>query len=205
MVRRNIPCYAPAFPPQSDTSQKVRVMTQSTSRSQLEPQHPNLDAVDAALAQARHPAVADFLVYYRSIHPQNALPARSRFNPMAIPRLLPHLVLAEVEYPQGPEAPGRFRIKVAGDEVTRSLGISMHGRYLDEIANSERPSMRFPIADRQIVAETGRLIYRIGQPRVQFSLDFADIELVHCPLAEDGVTVSHVVSVFHYNGASAER
>jgi len=177
-------------------------MSQNSPRVKVQPMHPHREAVEAALVQARHSVIRDFLTYYLGIHPTDALPARSQFDPMAIPRMLPHLVLAEVEYPTDGSAP-RFRVKVAGDEVTRSLGISMHGRYLDEIANSERPSMRFPIADRQMVVETGRLLHRIGRPRMQFSLDFADIELVHCPLAEDGATVDHVVSVFHYSGAPA--
>lgn len=201
MVHRSIPCYAPLA---SKATQKgASSMSQCSPRVKVQPLHPHRADVDTALTQARHPVIRDFLTYYRSIHPTDALPARSLFNPMAIPRLLTHLVLAEVEYPAEAGSPPRFRVKVAGDEVTRSLGISMHGRYLDEIANSERPSMRFPIADRQMVVETGRLLHRVGRPRVQFSLDFADIELVHCPLSEDGVTIDHVVSVFHYGGAPA--
>lgn len=173
---------------------------QSTFRARHQPQHPNLDAVDAALAKARHPVISSFLTYYRSIHPIDALPARSRFNPMAIPRLLPNLVLVEVEYPQGRDAPARFRVKVAGETVVNALGMAMHGRYMDEIANRSEPTMRFPIATRQTVIETGRLAYHYGRPRVRFPLDFANIEALHCPLAEDGVTIDQIVSVFHYEG-----
>ena len=81
----------------------------------------NRDAVDAALSQTRHATIRDFLTYYAGIHPAAALPARSSFSPMALPRLLPHLVLAEVErQPDG--RPARFRIKVAGEEVGMRCG-----------------------------------------------------------------------------------
>jgi hypothetical protein len=164
------------------------------------PVHANLAAVDATLAVARHDSIRQFLTYYRSLHPAGALPARSAFNPMAIPRLLPHLVLTEVEYPDDPQDRPRFRVKVAGAEVTAALGMALHGRYMDEIANTSEVTVRFPIESRHTVIDTGRLLYRRGKPRVRFSLDFANIELVHCPLAEDGATIDQIVSIFHYEG-----
>ncbi len=158
--------------------------------------HPNQDAVQAALAQVRHATIRDFLHYYAGIHPHGSLPTRTAFSPMAIPRLLPHLVLADVE--RDADAPPRFRVRVAGEEVVNALRMPLIGRYLDEIANTTEPTMRFPIASRHEVVETGRMVYYRGQPRMRFSLDYAEIEYAHCPLAEDGSTVDQIVSVFHY-------
>lgn len=165
----------------------------------LQPRHPNLEALLATQPQARHPIITQFLTYYRSIHPVDALPARSAFSPMEIPRLLPFLVLTEVEYGK-PGSPPRFRVKVAGAEITGALGISMHGRYMEELASEHEPTLRFPVHSRHAVIETGCLVYRHGKPRVRFSLDFANVELVHCPLAEDGTTIDQIVSIFHYEG-----
>ncbi|WP_341911822.1 hypothetical protein [Ferrovibrio terrae] len=159
--------------------------------------HANQDAVQAALAQARHPIVRDFLTYYAGIHPADALPSRNAFDPMAIPRLLPHLVLAEVEH-QADGRPARFRIKVAGEEVVAALRMPLIGRYMDEIANTSEPTARFPIESRHSVVETGCMIYRRGKPRLRFPLDYAEVEYAHCPLAEDGVTVDHIMTVNHY-------
>ncbi len=169
----------------------------SSALPRLRPVHPNLEATLAARAEARHVSIRQFLDYYRSIHPDDRLPARSAFNPMAIPRLLPFLVLTEVE-PAGDRA--RFRVKVAGEEVVAAIGMKLHGRYMDEIANTSESTVRFPIESRHTVMETGRLLYRRGKPRVRFSLDYAGIELVHCPLAEDGGTIDQIVSIFHYEG-----
>lgn len=156
----------------------------------------NLDAVQAALVEARHATVRDFLGYYAAIHPRDALPARSAFDPMAIPRLLSHLVLADVE--RDGNGAARFRVRVAGEEVVNALRMPLIGRYLDEIANTSEPTVRFPIQTRHTVLDTGCVIYRRGKPRVRFSLDYAEIEYAHCPLAEDGVTVDQIVSVIHY-------
>jgi hypothetical protein len=51
------------------------------------------------------------------------------------------------------------------------------------------------------VAETGCAIYFHGHVNVPFRFNFAAIEYVHCPLAEDGVTVDRVLSAFYYHGA----
>ena len=60
------------------------------------PPQANLDAAEAARLRAQNALVRDFLDYYIGIHPSDALPARVAFDPTAIPRLLPNLVLAEV-------------------------------------------------------------------------------------------------------------
>jgi len=54
----------------------------------LRPPQVNLDAGHAARRQAQHARVRDFLDYYIGIHPSEALPARTAFDPAAIPRLL---------------------------------------------------------------------------------------------------------------------
>lgn len=175
-------------------------MTFSPARkivSYLQPPQANLDAARAAQAEAQHPLVRDFLDYYIGIHPAAALPARAAFDPTAIPRLLPNLVLAEVVRQSDPAIP-RFRIKVAGEEVVQALRMPLIGRFLDEIANTNEPTARFPIESRHSVAETGCMIYRRGQPRMRFSLDYAEVEYAHCPLAEDGVTVDHIVTINYY-------
>lgn len=159
--------------------------------------HPNLEAAQAALAAARHPIVQQFLTYYIAIHPVDALPARSAFDPLAIPRLLPNLVLTEVEH-QADGRPARFRIKVAGEEVVAALRMPLNGRYMDEIANTSEPTARFPIESRHHVLDTGRLVYRCGKPRLRFPLDYAEVEYAHCPLAEDGINVDQIVTVNHY-------
>lgn len=157
----------------------------------------NLEAAQAARREARYAPVRDFLDYYIGIHPADALPARRAFDPAAIPRLLPDLVLMEVVREAG-SALARFRIKVAGENVVQALRMPLNGRFLDEIAKSDEPTASFPIETRLEVVETGRLVHRRGSPRMRFSLDFAEVEFAHCPLAENGVTVDHILTIMYY-------
>jgi hypothetical protein len=172
-------------------------MTFSPARHLVPLPQTNLDAAGTARQQAQYAPVRDFLDYYISIHPCDSLPARAAFDPTAIPRLLPNLVLAEVVH-QPDSAPPRFRIKVAGEEVVQAMRMPLIGRFLDEIANTHEPTARFPIESRYSVVENGCMIYRRGQPRMRFSLDYAEVEYAHCPLAEDGVSVDHIVTINYY-------
>ncbi|WP_300297247.1 PAS domain-containing protein [Ferrovibrio sp.] len=162
--------------------------------------HPNLVTIARVLHVARDEKIADFLAYYRGIHPADRLPSRRDFDPMAVPRLLPHLILVEVVHG---DRPG-FRIKVAGEEIVRAFRMPLQGRRLEDIAEEDEPGRPYSILTRAAVAKSGLVAHYCGAPRMRFALDFADIEYVHCPLAEDGVTVDQIVSVFHYHGFDSE-
>lgn len=164
-------------------------------------QHPNLAAIDQLLVTAEHRTTRAFLAHMRNIHPEDRLPARGDFDPLAIPRLLSGLVLVRVE--PGPEAAQkRFRILVAGETVLHALSVPMIGRYVDEVAQ-DLDNGEAIVTVRQRVVDTGCLQYWNGRPRVRFRLDFAGLECCHCPLAADGRSVDHILSFFHYKGISA--
>jgi hypothetical protein len=160
--------------------------------------HPNLQALDSALDQAQAQNVREFLSYFRRLHPQDRLPGRDAFDPVELPRLLPDIVLAKVVPSPEPGAPPRFLVKVAGDTILKSVDRPIIGRHLDEFVTAEDPTARFPIADRLQVVETGRLIFWRGKPRLRFRLDFSQLEVCHFPLARDGRTVDHIISIIVY-------
>ncbi len=160
--------------------------------------HPNLQALDEALAQSQAQNVREFLSYFRKLHPQDRLPGRDAFDPIELPRLLPNIVLAKVMPSPEPGTPPRFLVKVAGDTVMKSVSRPMIGRHLDEFVTEGDQSVRYPIADRQQVVETGCLVFRRGKPRLKFRLDFSSIEVCHFPLASDGRTVDHIISIIIY-------
>lgn len=160
--------------------------------------HPNLAALEALLAQVRHTDVATFLRHMMAIHPPGRLPARTAFDPLAVPALLPGLVLVHVEY--RPDGAPRLFIKVAGERIRDAAPMAMMNRYVDELLLGGE---RRVIADtRQTVIDTGTAYYWYGAPRMKFKLDFANLEYVHCPLAEDGETIDHILSFFHYEGTA---
>ena len=162
------------------------------------PPHSNLAALKRYLGDARHPEVAAFLQHMIRIHPADRLPAREAFDPLAVPALLPGLVLADVV--RSPNRGPRFRICVAGEIVLSAAPVPMMGRFIDEIA-AQISGGKVVVDVRQSVLDSGASYYWYGPPRMKFRLDFANLEYVHCPLAADGATIDHILSFFHYEGA----
>lgn len=153
--------------------------------------HPNTGALGDARARARLSRVKALLEYYASIHPADRLPSRADFDPLAIPRLLPHLMLVKVD-----RTSRRFRVKVVGDAVAMALPVALHGRWLDDVRREEGLDTAHMIAARQAVLDSGTVSYLYGRTPTRFSLDFANLEAAHCPLSEDGVQVDHILTVY---------
>ncbi|MCW0232679.1 MAG: hypothetical protein OJJ21_03680 [Ferrovibrio sp.] len=164
--------------------------------------HPNLAAIDAALAAASSPLIRDFLTHMRAIHPGDRLPARAAFDPMAIAHLLGHLVLVQVE--RQSDGGMRFFVRVAGEVVLSAAPVPLMNRYIESSVNlgkvSDDSQPRIIDVRRQ-VAETGLTQHWRGRLNIPFRFNFADVEYAHCPLAEDGVTVDRILSAFYYHGA----
>jgi hypothetical protein len=156
----------------------------------------NLQAIDEALAYAQSPLVVDFLTYIRSIQPADRLPSRAAFDPGAIRRLLPNIVLVEVERPPAPALP-RFFVRLAGQSVLDAHPNIEMKRYLDEMLTENGTEIAVNVRHR--VLETRRTYYYRGPARFKFKLDYNDIEYAHCPLSDDGVDVDRIVSIFVYN------
>lgn len=165
--------------------------------------HPNLAAIETALASAESRVLRDFLIYMRDIHPAGQLPARGAFDPMAIPHLLGNVVLVQVE--RRPADGMRFLVRVAGEAVLRAAPVPLMNRYIETsvnlIKNVQDESEARIVDVRRQVAETGCMRYFYGRLNVPFRFNFADMEYAHCPLAEDGVTVDRILSAFYYHGA----
>jgi hypothetical protein len=166
------------------------------------PLHPNIAAINAARAIAVSRVLRDFLEYMLTIHPENRLPARAAFEPMAIPHLLGHLVLVQVE--RGADGM-RFMVRVAGEMVLRAAPVPLMNRYIETSVNLTRKpddeSQARIVNVRQQVAEGGVAAYFHGHVNVPFRFNFAAMEYAHCPLAEDGATVDRILSAFYYHGA----
>ena len=164
--------------------------------------HPDLAAIARALAATDTPVIADFLRHMQRIHPADRLPARAAFDPMAVPHLLPNLVLAEVRRGDGDI---RFFVRVAGEAVLRAAPVPLMNRYLESSVRltgdpGDESQARIVDVRRQVV-DSGCTIHWRGRVNIPFRFNFGDVEFVHAPLAEDGVTVDRILSVLVYHGA----
>lgn len=77
-----------------------------------------------------HPLLKQLFDYWQRLSAGRRFPLRRNFDPMAMPKLLPHLIVNEVERGAGGQL--RFRIRLEGEHVARVRGRSAKGRYLDE-------------------------------------------------------------------------
>jgi hypothetical protein len=136
-----------------------------------------------------HPLVLRFYDYCRAAAPPGLLPGRQHIHPEEIPALLSRLWMVDVH-----RGPLRYRYRLCGTEVVRSLGHEVTGAWLDEvhpqlIANPEsRERFRF-------MAETGRPTWRRGPPLWTRDPGHRTIESCIVPLAGDGSIVDKLLAI----------
>ena len=136
-----------------------------------------------------HPLVRQFYEYWLQIAPPGRLPGRQHVAPEDIVPLLTHLWMLDVC-----RDPLRFRYRLVGTGITRSLQRELTGLWLDE---AQPETARNPVLrDRyRFIAETGRPTWRRG--RTLWNRDPAHRLIENClvPLASDGKTVDKIFAV----------
>jgi hypothetical protein len=80
-----------------------------------------------AAEQITSPRVGAMHRYWQSKCRDRSLPLRAAIDPTEIPRLLPYLVIAEIEAP-----PMRVRYRLVGTQVVEDNGSDFTNRYLED-------------------------------------------------------------------------
>ncbi|HEX6121071.1 MAG TPA: PAS domain-containing protein [Dongiaceae bacterium] len=83
------------------------------------------DFIDASKVTSRR--VKDLHHYWQSKCGAGTLPPRAAIDPTEIPRLLPYLVITEIE-----AEPMRIRYRLVGTQAVETTGWDFTNRYLDE-------------------------------------------------------------------------
>jgi hypothetical protein len=152
---------------------------------------------------AWHPLVRRFYDYWLSVAPPGRLPGRQNIRPEDLIPLLPRLWMVEVH-----RNPLRFRYRLVGTEIVRSVGRELTGGWLDEV-QPEVVANAMAHDRYRFVAETGRPTWRRGPIYWRREPMQRTIENCMVPLAADGVIVDKIFNVsvvFDANGREiAER
>src|SRR5215469_9616199 len=98
-----------------------------------------------------HPLVRQFYEYWRVVAPPGRLPGRQHIAPEDIVPLLSRLWMLEVF-----RDPLRFRYRLVGTDITRSVGLELTGRWLDE------PQPR--LFENENLRDRYRFMFATGQP-----------------------------------------
>lgn len=133
--------------------------------------------------------------YWSSKRRNGALPRRVDIDPTEIPRLMPNIIIADIEHD-----PFRVRYRLAGTKVVEMTGYEFTGKYLDEIAlpNDEGPFLEcYRLACDSLAPVITRIRWRLGPN------DVAEYDACFLPLSDDGQRVNKVLAFECY--ASIER
>ncbi len=136
-----------------------------------------------------HPLACRLYDYWQSLAPPGRLPGRQDLVPEDIAPLWSRAWMLDVF-----RDPLRYRYRLCGTEMVRSLGGEVTGQWLDEVhpALIANPQSR---ARFHFMAETGCATWRRGLPLWTHDPKHLMIETLIVPLAEDGRTVDKMLAV----------
>ena len=138
------------------------------------------------------PLLQEALAHWESIRQDRRMPPRDAFDPMSVPRLLPNIVLLEVQHD-----PLDFLYKVVGNTVNEHSGTPFSGMRMSDFPERRAPNE--PWLNSQRVVETGNPSASTV-PYVGPHKEFLKTCQVTLPLSaqDDENTVTHIIIVIDY-------
>ena len=142
------------------------------------------------------PRILELHAYWERIAAGRRMPSRKDLDPADLPRLLPHLMLVDVQ-------PGdRYRYRLIGTENVFEHGIDATGRYVDEVV----PGLEYKehvlklygecVRERRPVYSESEFLSPVGFKTERL------LKVLLLPLSEDGETVNMVlvIQIFAFIG-----
>lgn len=126
------------------------------------------------------------LAYWQSKSLAGCLPAPAAIDPTEIPKLIPSLVICDLE-----DAPFRIRFRLAGTRQVDVLGRELTGRYVDEMDWQEGPFVHRIFARAR---DTAAPVFGFYHWTFRESTPGAS-EFGLFPLSEDGRKVTRVIGI----------
>lgn len=128
--------------------------------------------------------------YWLEMRGVASMPPRAAFEPSSVKRLLPNLILLDVEV-----ATGRLLVRVLGTRVATIYGQDYTGRFLDEIDfGSGTPAV---MEDYGTCAREGRPVLAERDFRSVNNVAYR-MERLILPFSDDGQVVNKLISGLHF-------
>lgn len=139
------------------------------------------------------PRLQTLYAYWNDRRAGRSMPSRADIDPVDIPRLLPNLLLIDVE----PDT-RRLKVRVAGTAVVEMYGSDYTGQYLDEIEFGDRRAA--VLFDYTSCLESGQAYAAEHSFWTGRGISHR-IERVILPLSDDGETVSQLIAGLEFDTA----
>lgn len=143
------------------------------------------------VSQVASERVREFHRYWRGKAAGGLPPPRSAMDPVEIPRLLPYLVIAEIE-----REPLRVRYRLVGTRVAEANGSDFTNRYLDECNFAVEPLLTE--CYRQLVATRAPVFAHYEWNKKDWRKARGSVgasETGFFPLSSDGAVVDGAISI----------
>lgn len=137
------------------------------------------------------PRVEELHRYWRDKAGDGSLPARAAIDPIDIRRILPYVVIAEIE-----AEPLRVRYRLVGTQVVESNGAEFTNRYLDE-CNFAAEELLLECYQRLVATRAPVFAYyEWHKPGWRMPTGAVGAnEIGFFPLSSDGTTVNFAISL----------
>jgi len=146
---------------------------------------------DLALSDISSDMIQQFHRHWLQICGNGRLPKRADIDPVNFKRILPNVILTDLE-----RDPFRVRYRLCGTRVADFCG-NLTGRYLDEVATSDVWSTAAYLRQYQIAATDGRPVFSFDWMVGKFGARHP-FQTGIWPLASDGRTVDLCIAVEDY-------
>jgi len=147
------------------------------------------DQIESAL-------IRELYLYWHSKCRGGAIPRRADIDPVDIPKLMPNLLIADIE-----QHPFRVKYRLVGTKIVEATGFEFTGRYLDEIVlpDDEGPFMEcYRLACDSRLPVTTRIRWRLDHETI------GEYDICILPLSDDGQTVNKAVSIECYENVGRD-
>jgi hypothetical protein len=146
---------------------------------------------DLALSEISSDMIQQFHRHWLQMCGNGRLPKRADIDPANFKRILPNVILTDLEHD-----PFRVRYRLCGTKVAEFCG-NLTGRYLDEFASHDVWSTAAYLRQYQIAAAECRPVFSFDWMVGQFGARYP-FQTGIWPLASDGRTVDLCIAVEDY-------
>ena len=140
-----------------------------------------------AAREIEDPVLYSVLAYWRQRRGERAMPRPEDIDPLGLgPRVLPHLVLVDVE------AGGQLRFRLCGTAIVEAVGRDLKGRLVEEFHPDREYGAWLISLYRRVLADKRPLYSESTYVSPAAGVARRTFRLV-CPLSADGETVTRIL------------